>query len=189
MPVWGWVLIAVAIVIVIAVVVAAMLSRRRSAHLRGTFGPEYDRAVEDTSNKREAEEELTERERRRAKLDIRPLDPAARQHYADRWQQASADFVDAPATAVTQADTLIVEVMRDRGYPMDDFEQRAADISVDHPEVVGRYRDGHRISVLAARGEASTDDLRLAMQNYRELFNQLIESADERQDREAAVRR
>jgi hypothetical protein len=154
-----------------------MVSRRRSAQLRGTFGPEYDRAVEGTSSKRKAEEELSERERRRAELDIRPLDPVARERYADRWQQTTADFVDAPATAVAQADALIVEVMRERGYPMDDFEQRAADISVDHPEVVGRYREGHRISELSARGEASTDDLRLAMQYYRELFNELLEPA------------
>lgn len=177
MPVWGWVLIAIAIVIVIVVAVVAMLSRRKSAHLRGAFGPEYDRAVEGNSSKSKAERELAERERRRAQLDIRPLDPVARERYAERWQQASADFVDAPSTAVAEADTLIVEVMRERGYPMDDFEQRAADVSVDHPDVVGRYREGHRISVLAARGEASTDDLRHAMQHYRELFNELLAPA------------
>jgi hypothetical protein len=180
MPVWAWVLIAAAVVIAIAAVVVALLSRRRSAQLRGTFGQEYDRTVEGSSSKRQAEEELSERERRRAELDIRPLDPAARERYAERWQQASADFVDAPATAVAQADALIVEVMRERGYPMDDFEQRASDISVDHPDVVGRYREGHRISELSARGEASTDDLRHAIQHYRELFNELLEPpADE----------
>lgn len=180
MPVWGWVLIAIAVVVVIAAVVVAMLSRRRSAQLRGTFGPEYDRAVEQSSSRRKAEDELSERERRRAELDVRPLDPVARERFAERWQQTSADFVDAPATAVAQADALIIEVMRERGYPMDEFDRRAADISVDHPDVVGRYREGHRISQLSARGEASTDDLRHAMQHYRELFNELLEPpADE----------
>lgn len=184
MPVWGWVLIAAAVVIVIAAVVVAMLSRRKSAQqsaqLRGTFGSEYDRAVERSSSREKAERELSERERRRAELDIRPLDPVARERFAERWQQTSADFVDAPATAVAQADSLIIEVMRERGYPMDEFEQRAADISVDHPDVVERYREGHRISQLSAKGEASTDDLRHAMQHYRELFNELLESpADE----------
>ena len=85
--------------------------------------------------------------------------------------------MDSPASAVSQADTLVIEVMRDRGYPMDDFEQRAADISVDHPEVVERYREGHRLSLLAARGSASTETLRQAMQHYRELFDELLEPA------------
>jgi hypothetical protein len=99
----------------------------------------------------------------------------------------TADFVDSPATAVTQADSLVTEVMRERGYPMDDFDQRASDISVDYPDVVGRYREGHRISQLSARGSASTEDLRQAMQHYRELFNELISpAADEPAQRDAA---
>src|SRR5207248_7710932 len=112
--------------------------------------------------------------------------------YRERWERIPHDFVDAPATAVEEADALVTEVMRERGYPMDDFEQRASDISVDHPDVVERYRDGHRISQLAARGSATTEDLRRAMQHYRELFGELLEpAADEptmRDRRETPVR-
>jgi hypothetical protein len=185
MPVWGWVLIVViAAILIVAGTIGTML-RRRSGRLRSTFGPEYDRAVEHSDSRREAESELAERERRRKELDIRPLGAEARDAYARSWQRASADFVDSPTTAVAQADALVIDVMRDRGYPMDDFEQRAADVSVDHPEVVERYREGHRISQRAARGEASTEDLRQAMQHYRELFNELLEPpADEPATRE-----
>jgi hypothetical protein len=176
-PVWGWVLIVIAAVIIVAAAAAAMATRRRSSRLQSTFGPEYDRTIEQSGSKREAESELAEREKRRKQLDIRPLSAEARESYSERWQQASADFVDSPASAVSQADALVIEVMRDRGYPMDDFEQRAADVSVDHPEVVQRYREGHRLSQLAASGSASTEDLRQAMQHYRELFDELLEPA------------
>jgi hypothetical protein len=177
MPAWGWVVIIVAAVIVVAALAYAAMTRRRSTHLRETFGSEYDRAIEKSSNRREAEAELSERERRRQELDIRPLSAESIRRYSDSWQRVTADFVDSPATAVTQAESLVVDVMRERGYPMDDFDQRASDISVDHPEVVGRYREGHRISQLAARGSASTEDLRQAMQHYRELFRELLEPA------------
>jgi hypothetical protein len=185
MPTWGWALIVIAAVIAIGPGAMWMLTRRRSMHLRDRFGPEYDRTLEHASSKRDAERELAEREERREHLDIRPLSPAARTSYAKSWQRTAADFVDSPATAVAQADALITEVMRERGYPMDDFDQRAADISVDHPEVVERYREGHRISQLAARGSTSTEDLRQAMQHYGELFNELLEpAADEPTERE-----
>jgi hypothetical protein len=190
MPAWGWVVIVVAAVIVIAALAYAAMTRRRSTHLRETFGPEYDRAMKKSSNRREAEAELAERERRRKELDIKPLNDESSRRYSESWQQVAADFVDSPGTAVTQAESLVVAVMRERGYPMDDFDQRAADISVDHPEVVGRYREGHRISQLAARGSASTEDLRQAMQHYRELFRDLLEpAADEptARDRDAVV--
>ena len=179
MPMWGWILIAVAVVaVIVALVVRSMLTRRRSQRLQERFGPEYEHAVEQASKRREAEAELAERERRRESLQIVPLDPDARDRYAESWQQVQADFVDAPKTAVDRADALVTEVMRARGYPMEDFEQRAADVSVDHPEVVGNYREGHRLSQLGARGSASTEDLRQAMRHYRELFRELLESSN-----------
>ena len=177
MPAWAWILIVIVAAIVIAAALIGLTARRRSSRLQSTFGPEYDRTIDQASSRREAENELVEREKRRKQLDIRPLSPEARDAYAERWRRASADFVDSPASAVSQADALLIEVMRDRGYPMDDFEQRAADISVDHPEVVQRYREGHRLSQLAASGSASTEDLRQAMQHYRELFDELLEPA------------
>jgi hypothetical protein len=193
MPVWAWVLIAVVAAVLIVAGGLGTMARRRTSRLRGRFGPEYDRTIEQSSGRREAETELRERERRREQLDIRPLGADALARYRERWQRIPNDFVDSPATAVAEADTLVTEVMRERGYPMDDFEQRAADISVDYPEVVERYREGHRISQLATRGSASTEDLRRAMQHYRELFNELLEpAADEpigrERQREAPLR-
>jgi hypothetical protein len=187
MPVWGWVLIGVGAVLLLALAAWTLVNRRRSMKLRERFGPEYERALDQSSSTREAETELAERQRRREQLHIRPLGRDARDHYADRWQQVQADFVDSPATAVTEADALVTEVMSERGYPMDDFEQRSADVSVDHPEVVESYREGHRLSRLSARGEASTEDLRQALQHYRRLFDELLErSADEPIERERA---
>jgi hypothetical protein len=178
MPVWGWILIAVAVVAVVAVVVArSMMARRRSQQLQQRFGPEYEHTMEQASNRREAEAELAEREKRRDSLTIVELDDDARERYAQSWQQVQADFVDSPKTAVDEADSLVTDVMRARGYPMDEFDQRAADVSVDHPEVVGHYREGHRLSQLGSRGAASTEDLRQAMRHYRELFRELLGSS------------
>lgn len=177
MPVWGWVLIAVAAAILIVIAGLSMAARRRSTHLRSRFGPEYDRTLDRAASKREAESELVERERRREHLDIRPLSADSLDRYTRSWERVPNDFVDSPATAVAQADSLVTEIMRERGYPMDDFEQRAADISVDHPAVVERYREGHRIAVAAARGSASTEEMRQAMQHYRELIYELLEPA------------
>jgi hypothetical protein len=187
MPVWGWILIAIAVVAVIAVLAALSLARRRSAGLRRRFGPEYDHTVDAADSRRAAEAELSARERRRAELDIRPLDAAARERYADSWQRVQSDFVDSPAAAVSQADVLVLEVMRERGYPMDDFEQRAADVSVDHPTVVESYREGHRLSQLSASGDATTEDLRQAMQHYRRLFEELLDSAADEPTRRERV--
>ena len=180
MPGWAWILIVVAAVVVVAAVAWWLSSRRRSQELRERFGPEYDRTVEDASSRRRAEKELDERRERREQLNIRPLPNSARERYAEQWRNAQAQFVDAPQAAVASADMLVIAVMRDRGYPMDDFEQRAADISVDHPEVVESYRSAHRLSEQSANGEASTEDLRQAMRHYRTLFDELLEaSADE----------
>jgi hypothetical protein len=185
MPLWGWILVALGAVLLLSVAIGAMMTKRRTAHLKDKFGPEYDRTVEDSSNRREAESELTERERRRRELDIRPLSPAARDRYAERWQTLQAEFVDAPTPTVAAADSLVTEVMRERGYPMDDFEQRAADVSVDHPVVVESYREAHRLAERSAEGEASTEDERQALRHYRRLFDELLGTpADEPTSRE-----
>jgi FtsZ-interacting cell division protein ZipA len=165
-------------IIVIAVIVAALLvaRQRRSQQLQQGFGPEYDRAVEERGgDRREAEAELIERRQRREKFEIRDLDPDARDRYVERWRAAQRRFVDEPTQAVGEADALVMEVMRDRGYPVaDEFEQRAADVSVDHPEVVEHYRAAHGISTRATAGDASTEDLRQAMVHFRALFAELL---------------
>jgi hypothetical protein len=175
MPTWVWVLIAVAAVLVVAVVVWQALSRRRTGRLQERFGPEYDRTVGGAESKREAEAELQEREERRGELEVRPLSQAARDRYVERWQGVQAEFVDNPGAAVARADDLIQSVMSERGYPVEDFEQRAADVSVDHPRVVENYREGHRLARSSAEGEGSTENLRQAMRHYRALFEELVE--------------
>jgi hypothetical protein len=175
MPGWVWVVIAVAVVAVIAVVVWQAVARRRTGRLRGRFGPEYDRTVGTTDSRREAEAELQAREERREQLQIRPLSQAARSRYLESWRVVQAEFVDDPRTAVASADSLIQSVMAERGYPVEDFEQRAADVSVDHPQVVENYRQGHRLAQASANGDDSTEALRQAMRHYRALFDDLVE--------------
>jgi FtsZ-interacting cell division protein ZipA len=179
MPSWVWVVIAIAVVGVLAVVVWQALARRRTGRLQQRFGPEYDRAVGTTDSKREAEAELQAREERREQLEIRPLSQAARDRYVQSWQSVQAQFVDDPRGAVAQADSLIQSVMADRGYPVDDFEQRAADVSVDHPQVVENYRHGHQLAQASADGSDSTENLRQAMRHYRALFDELVEPSSE----------
>jgi FtsZ-interacting cell division protein ZipA len=175
-PTWGWVLIAVAAVAAIALLAWSAYSSRRRKGLQDRFGSEYDRTVADAPSRREAESELTEREKRREELQIRPLDQSSRDRYASEWHNTQARFVDEPESAVGEADRLIQQVMRERGYPVADFEQRAADLSVDHPEVISNYRAAHGISIASERGKASTEDLRTAMVHYRALFTELLET-------------
>ena len=125
---------------------------------------------------REAEAELSDRQKRREELDVKPLSPGARERYVELWQATQARFVDDPGGAITEADLLIQQVMRERGYPVEDFEQRAADVSVDHPDVVNNYRAAHGISIAHERERASTEDLRRAMVHYRSLFDDLLET-------------
>jgi hypothetical protein len=169
----GVLIILLVVLLVVALLVVLAGRRRRSGQLRERYGDEYERTVDDRGSRREAESELAERERRRERLDIRPLDPGARERYGEQWRRTQADFVDSPHVAVRQADVLVLQVMRDRGYPVDDFEQRAADISVDHPEVVSDYRAAHHITNVDG-GEASTEQLREAMVHYRSLFERLL---------------
>jgi hypothetical protein len=171
------------IVLAVLVIVAVWIwiaSRRRSERLQRRFGPEYERTVQTSGDRREAESELVTREKRRAQLDIRPLDPDARDEYARQWRDTQARFVDEPGPAVEDADRLVADVMRTRGYPVEDFEQREADVSVDHATVVQNYRAAHGISLAYRHGAASTEDLRQAMVHYRSLFEELLEGGDDR---------
>lgn len=174
MATWVWIVIAVAAALVAIAIVGALMRAGRRRRLQGRFGPEYERTVAGADSRRDAEAELRERERRREELDIRPLTPAARERYAEEWRVAQEQFVDAPEASVSQADALVTVVMRERGYPVDDFERRADDISVDHPHLVGDYRHAQRIARLSADGSATTEDLRQAMVHYRSLFDELL---------------
>src|SRR2546423_14548878 len=193
MAAWVWVLIAVGVVAVLAVVLWQALARRRTGRLQKQFGPEYDRAVGGADDKRLAEAELQARDERRRRLDIRPLSQATRVRYTETWRITQAQFVDDPRSAVATADSLIQSVMADRGYPVEDFEQRASDVSVDHPQVVENYREGHRLTQASASGDHSTENLRQAMRHYRALFDELVEpdadepTAGERAARDASV--
>lgn len=176
MPTWAWIVIVIAAVVILAVIAWSAYTTRRRRGLQERFGSEYDRTVADAPSRREAESDLSERQKRREELDIRPLSPEARDRYAREWHDTQARFVDEPEDAVGEADRLIQQVMRDRGYPVDDFEQRANDLSVDHPDVMSNYRAAHGIQVANERGKASTEDLRTAMVHYRALFTELLET-------------
>src|SRR5438105_9329566 len=191
MPTWVWIVIIVAASLVILAVAAAAARARRSRRLRHGFGTEYDRTVEQTGGRRAAERELTHRKKRHEALDIRPLSPQARVRYLQRWQETQMRFVDDPSGAVAEADGLVQQVMKERGYPTDDFEQRAADISVEHPELVERYRTAHGIAQSNERGTASTEDLRQSVRHYRALFEELLGggAADEPISRDASTDR
>jgi len=174
---WLWIIFVVAVVVIAVLVLSAAIQRRRTERLRDGFGPEYDRTVDRAGGRGAAEAELRERQHRREELELRPLAPLARKGFLDAWQGTQAEFVDDPAVAISDADRRIQNVMRDRGYPVEDFEERAALVSVDHPEVVERYRRAHSIAVANADGSTDTDteDLRIAMQDYRALFVELVE--------------
>jgi hypothetical protein len=179
MPTWAWILIAVAAVLLLAAVAAATFTRRRTTSLQHRFGHEYDRTVQQRGSRRKAEAELGSRVERRESLEIQPLSPDARERFLESWREVQTRFVDDPAGAVTRADALVASVMSERGYPVDDFERRAADISVDHPQVVERYRSAHGIAQKNERGEATTEDLRQAIKHYRALFEELVEQPED----------
>jgi hypothetical protein len=185
-----WVLAAVAAVVIVLGLLGVLVTRqRRSRQLREGFGPEYDRALAERGDRRTAEADLAERRERRQQFEIRELDPSARDDYVERWQWTQRRFVDEPSTAAGEADRLVRSVMHDRGYPVDEnFEQRAADVSVDHPMVVENYRAAHAISLRAQRGQASTEDLRQAMVHFRVLFDDLLQpTGSARADHRSAI--
>src|SRR5580693_2376469 len=190
MPTWEWILVAaVAVVAIVAAIVAiSMVSfRLRTKRLKQHYGGEYEHLVSETGSEKGAVRELTTRERKRAKLDIVPLTPSALSDFTTRWHEVQTGFVDDPATAVGVADRLVTEVMRERGYPVDDFDQRAADISVDHPQIVENYRTAHGIQLAQQQGDVSTEQQREAFVHYRALFEALLETTDKEAQREASA--
>jgi hypothetical protein len=172
-------LIAGVVVFVLIIVVGfALLVRNRrktTAGFRKRFGSEYDRAVLEHGSERKAEAKLADRETRVENLKIRALTAAERGRFLADWQSVQSRFVDHPKSAVTEADELVSSLMQARGYPVADFDQRAADISVDHPRLVENYRSAHGVAVRLGRDEAGTEDLRTAMIQYRSLFDELVE--------------
>ena len=194
MDTWVWIVIVAAVVIAVLAVAWFALTSRRRRGLQERFGPEYDHAVETTGDRRTAESQLREREQLHERLDVRELTPAARDRYFEQWRAVQVRFVDTPGEAVREADTLVQQVMRDRGYPVDDFDTRADVISVDHPHVVENYRAAHGVWAANERGEATTEDLRQSLVHYRSLFEELLgrgAAADEpiSRDQEVAERR
>jgi hypothetical protein len=170
---WLLVVLAILVVLVIVVVVVA-IPQLRSRSLKQRFGPEYDRAVDEEGDRRRAEAELRGRVERRDTLEINELEPAEREAYAEQWMQVQQRFIDEPEQTVAEADGLVQTVMRARGYPVDEFDDRVEMMSVDHPELVDNYRTAHAIQLRSEQRDASTDDLREAFQRYRALFSELL---------------
>ncbi|WP_431969833.1 hypothetical protein [Nocardia sp. bgisy134] len=170
-----WVIIVVIAIVVVAAVVAflvwPMLRRQR---LRRTFGPEYDRTIEESEDRKAAERELSERERRHAKLRLRELSDDEKRVYTTRWVEVQERFIDDPSGALTEADRLVTTIMSERGYPTENYEQQIADLSVEHAAPLGHYRAAHEIVTRPAESEVSTEDRRTAIVHYRELFQDLV---------------
>ncbi len=178
------IVIIVAVVVIAAVAVVAFLGARKkqTENLREQFGPEYDRAARESDDPRKAESELRERQKRHKELELRTLDAGERDQFEGRWKNVQADFVDDPSHAVRQADGLVVEVMSARGYPVEDFDRRADDLSVQYPVVTQHYRDARKISKANEAGTADTEDLRRAVTSYRSLVEALLHDNDGHRD-------
>jgi hypothetical protein len=178
---WIWIILIVVAVLVVAGVAYYLRDRnRRTQELSGRFGPEYPRTVEETGDRRAAERELAARQERVAKMEIRPLEPEVRQRYADEWRAVQARFVDDPAGSISLADRLVQQVMAERGFETDvDFDRRAADVSVEHAQVVPEYRKAHEIAERHAASGVDTEELRQAMVHYRAVFDDLLQPEEE----------
>jgi len=176
------VLIVVAVVVIVTIVVVGyqMARRRRTTRLREQYGPEYDRAIDQSDSQREAESELRDRSKRQEKLELRSLDSSEREDFERRWSDVQEQFVDDPKNAVHNADVLVVEVMSARGYPVEDFDQQADDLSVRYPEVTQRYRDARRIAQANEDRTVDTEDLRQAVTSYRALVLALLADGGDR---------
>lgn len=172
-----FIMLAAVVILVIAVLTWLYMQKRRgrTADLRRKFGPEYDRAVRAHGGERKAEVKLEDREKRVEKLDIRDLEPIEHERFWKQWGSIQGRFIDSPKGAVAEADDLVLSLMKARGYPIADYNQRVADISVDHPRVVENYRSAHEIALRAGKEEATTEDLRTAMIHYRSLFEELVQ--------------
>lgn len=181
-----FIIIGVALVVIVAIAAFIYSRKRRTERLRSQFGSEYDRTVQETGTQRRAETELEKRKERVAALHIRPLSAGDRDRFIELWRGAQARFVETPGGAVTEADQLVRDVMAARGYPITDFEQRAENISVDHPRVVENYRAAHEIALRQAQGQAGIEDLRQAMIHYRTLFDELVREPEASNEKLAA---
>jgi hypothetical protein len=179
------IVVAVVVVVVVLAIVWMIARKRRTEALRQRFGPEYERTVREHGPGR-AETVLSEREKRVDRFQIRELEADEREKFVTEWRLVQSRFVDDPKRAVRDADQLVNQLMQSRGYPMSDFEQRAADISVDHPRVVDNYRAAHVIALRHQKGEASTEDLRNAIIYYRSLFDDLLQTQTTSGTREVA---
>jgi hypothetical protein len=175
MDAWVWIVIIVAALVVIGFVAWTLGTKLRTDRLQRRFGPEYERTIEQAESRKEAESELSARMKRRRELEIQPVSPETAERYTVTWRDVQARFVDQPSQAVKDADRLVTRLMQERGYPTDDFEQQAADVSVDHPNVVDNYRGAHTVWLSNEQGKAETEDLRRAMVHYRSLFEELLE--------------
>lgn len=178
------IIIAIAIVALL-IVIWAVMRKRRVSILRERFGPEYDRLAKERGASR-AETVLEARQKRVEKFPLRLLAVDERERFISQWRAVQARFVDDPVNAVHEADGLVMQLMEKRGYPMAEFEQRAADISVHYPRVVDNYRAAHEIALRHKRGEATTEDLRNSMIYYRTLFEELLETNSNTVKREVA---
>ena len=169
------IVILVSAIVVIAILAWMLFRKEHTKKLRAQFGPEYDRTMAQYGTPTRAERDLDMRQRRMRKVNIRPLTPAERERFAERWQALQSRFVDDPTATIRDADLLVIEIMRTRGYPMVEFEGRADDLSVDHPLVVSHYRMAHDIAAKHEKGAATTEELRRAVVCYRELYEELLE--------------
>ena len=176
-----WMILGVVVAAALVLVGAWFYRRKHSHKLQERFGSEYGRTVNELGSRTKGESELKAREKRVERLEILPLAPPEAARFSEAWQALQGRFVDNPKGVVVQADQLVRELMEKRGYPMGDFERRAGDISVDHPEVVANYRAAQAITVRDQRGSADTEDLRKAVVHYRALFNELLEVREPRQ--------
>lgn len=170
--------IIVAVLVVLAVGAVLLRKSMQRKRLQSKFGPEYERAVEQSDNRSAAERELTEREREHKKLEIKPLSAEARDSYSRHWSAIQETFVDSPAAAVQKADVLVIDLMAERGYPTDGYERQVSLLSVEHSRTLDHYRAAHDISERQRGGDVSTEDLRTAMVHYRALFEDLLGTTD-----------
>jgi hypothetical protein len=185
MELWMIVLIAIFLIVAVGAIGYAWYRNRRTQELSGRFGPEYHRALEETGDRSAAERELEAREQRVNEMEIRPLSPDQREKYAQEWRGVQARFVDDPSGSISLADRLVEEVMQARGFDTGaDFDQRAADVSVHHAQVVSEYRQAHEIAERHAASGVDTEELRKAMVHYRAVFDDLL--GTESQQRETA---
>lgn len=173
-PMWIWIALGVVALLIVVGMVARGARRARSESLREKFGSEYDHALSTHGNRKRAEQDLVERAEQVRKYNIVPLQANDRERFRRDWQKVETHFLERPTTAVVEADELVADIMRARGYPMGDFDRHAADLSVTHPRIVDHYRSGHKV-ITGAPGSASTEDLRQAMLHYRALFDELID--------------